>query len=52
MINESPFQNAIQVINPGQADFPRKLYRDRVTPLVGKWPTVFQTEDILIKEIP
>jgi hypothetical protein len=52
MINESPFQNAIQVVNPGQADFPRKLYRDQVTPLVGKWPTGFQTEDILIKEIP
>jgi hypothetical protein len=52
MISESPFQNAIQVINPGQADFPRKFYRDQVTPLIEKWPTVFQTEDILIKEIP
>jgi hypothetical protein len=52
MVSESPFQNAIQVINPGQADFPRELCRDQVTPLVEKWPTAFQTEDVLIKEIP
>jgi hypothetical protein len=49
---ESPFQNAIQIINPGQADIPRKFYRDRLTAQVEQWPTVFQTEDILIKEIP
>jgi hypothetical protein len=52
MISQSPFDNAIQVVNPGQADIPRRFYRDLVTPLVKKWPTVFQTEDILIKEIP
>jgi len=52
VISESPYHNAIQVVNPGQADIPRGFYRDLVTPLVEKWPTVFQTEDILIKEIP
>ena len=52
VVAESPFQNAIQVVNPGQADFPRDFYRERLTPQVKQWPTVFQTEDILIKEIP
>jgi hypothetical protein len=52
MASESPFQNAVQVVNPGQAGIPRDFYRDRMTPLVEKWPTVFQTEDILIEQIP
>ena len=29
MASESPFQNAVQVVNPGQAGIPRVLYRDR-----------------------
>ena len=52
MASESPFQNAVQVVNPGQAGNPREFYHDRMTPLVEKWPTAFQTEDILIKQIP
>ena len=52
MASESPFQNAVQVVNPGQAGIPREFYHDRMTPLVEKWPTAFQTEDILIKQIP
>ena len=52
MVSESPFHNAIQVINPGQADFPRVFYRESLTPQVESWPTEFQTEDILIKDIP
>jgi len=52
MVSESPFENAIQVVNPGQADFPREFYREHLTPQVAAWPTVLQTDDILIKEIP
>jgi len=52
LLNESPFQNAIQIVNPGQTDIPRKRYVDALTPQVEGWPTVFQTEDILIKAIP
>jgi hypothetical protein len=51
-LNESPFQNAIQIVNPGQTDIPRKRYVDALTPQVEGWPTVFQAEDILIKAIP
>ena len=52
LLSESPFQNAIQIVNPGQTDIPRKLYQEALTPLVESWPTVFQTEDVLIKVIP
>jgi hypothetical protein len=52
MLSESPFHNAIQIVNPGQAGIPRIYYQSQLTPLVAAWPTVFQTDDILIKEIP
>ena len=52
MLSESPFMLAIQVVNPGQAATPREIYRDKLTSQVGQWPTVLQTEDILIKQIP
>ena len=52
IISESPFHNAIQVVNPGQTDMPRLLAKSFVTPLVTAWPTDYETEDIIIKEIP
>jgi hypothetical protein len=52
MISESPFQNAIQVVNPGQAGIPRASYSGQLTPQVENWPTILQTQDILIKDIP
>ena len=52
MISDSPFQNAIQIVNPGQTGIPRVLARDALTPTVDKWPTAFATDDLIIKEIP
>ena len=52
MLSESPFHNAIQVVNPGQAGTPRDFYSGHLMPQVEKWPTILQTEDILIKDIP
>ncbi|HTV76081.1 MAG TPA: hypothetical protein VMD57_03710, partial [Candidatus Baltobacteraceae bacterium] len=52
MISESPFQNAIEVVNPGQAGTPREFYSEQLTAQVENWPTVLQTGDILIKDIP
>ena len=52
IISEAPFQNAVQIINPGQTGIPRLLAKDYMTPLVEKWPTVYATEDIIIKAIP
>ena len=52
IISESPFQNAIEVINPGQTGIPRVLAISSVTPLVETWPTTYATEDLVIKGIP
>jgi hypothetical protein len=52
MLSESPFHNAIQVVNPGQAGTPREFYGALLTPQVEQWPTILQTPDILIKDIP
>lgn len=52
VISQSPYQNAIQIVNPGQTGIPRQMARDFVTPVVDKWPTVYASEDIIIKEIP
>lgn len=52
IISQSPFQNAIQVVNPGETDIPRVMAKSFVTPLVEKWPTAYATDDIIIKEIP
>jgi len=30
----------------------REVYRDYLTPQVENWPTILQTDDILIKDIP
>lgn len=52
VISESPFQDAMQRVTPGQANRQRELWRDHLTPAVESWPTVFQSDDLLIKDIP
>jgi hypothetical protein len=52
ILSQSPFQNAVQIINPGQTGMPRGMARDSVTPRTANWPTVFANDDIIIKEIP
>jgi hypothetical protein len=52
IISESPFQNAIQVINPGQAGIARVMAKSYLTPLVENWPTIYTSDDIIIKGIP
>lgn len=52
MISDSPLLVAVQQVNPGESKFHRQSYREFMTPLVNDWPTLRQTEDILIKEIP
>jgi hypothetical protein len=52
MVSESPFQNAVRVVNPGQTTTPREGYRQHLTPMAEAWPTTLQTDDLLIKEIP
>ncbi len=52
MISESPVLTATQQVNPGGSQLTRKTYRPLVTPQVQGWPTIVQSEDILIKQIP
>ena len=52
ILSESPYQNAIQIVNPGQTGIRRIFAKDFISPRVEKWPTVYETEDIVIKEIP
>ena len=52
IVSESPFENAIQVVNPGQTEIPRELAKSHLTPLVESWHTDYESDDIIIKEIP
>jgi len=52
LVASSPFQMAVQIVNPGQAGTPREGYLEKLIPQVEHWPTLLQTDDILIKEIP
>lgn len=52
MISESPLLNAIQVTNPGDVDRKRELYQANRTLIVDNWPVLYQTEDVVVQEIP
>jgi hypothetical protein len=51
MINESPLLTALEGVNPG-LHIRRASYRVALTPTAEHWPTAFQNDDILIKDIP
>jgi hypothetical protein len=52
MISESPLLHAIQATNPGQSNRKRESYENQRTAIVENWPVLYQTEDIIIQEIP
>ena len=52
IVSDSPFQTAIQAVNPGQTGVRRGMAKDCVTPLLENWPTVLATDDVIIKDIP
>jgi len=51
LLSESPLQFAAQAINP-DAKRQRFTYPASISPKIDAWPVVYQSEDILIKEIP
>jgi len=51
MLNGSPLLAALEGVNPG-VHVRRRSYREALTPTAEHWPTVFQNDDILIKDIP
>ncbi|HLX69289.1 MAG TPA: glycosyltransferase family 39 protein [Verrucomicrobiae bacterium] len=52
MIGSSPLLAALEQVNPGSADVRRRSYREALTPTAEGWPTIFQSDDLLIKTIP
>jgi hypothetical protein len=52
MISASPLLMALEQVNPGSADLRRHSYRQELTPTAESWPTIYQSDDILIKAIP
>ena len=52
MISESPLLHAVQVTNPGDSNRKREIYQNKRTMFVEHWPIVYQTEDIIVQDIP
>ncbi len=50
LLSESPVRFAVQASNPGSKRA-RLFYPSGIKEMVKHWPTVFDTEDILIKDI-
>lgn len=51
LMSESPTQFAAVAVNPGSTR-KRAFYPRSISPAVDAWPVIYQSEDILIKEIP
>jgi hypothetical protein len=51
LLSESPVWWAVRAVNPG-SQRKRILYPPTISPTVDAWPIVYQSEDILIKQIP
>jgi hypothetical protein len=51
LISESPAWFAAMAVNPG-SKIKRDLYPATISPTVDRWPVVYRSEDILIKDIP
>jgi hypothetical protein len=51
LISESPVRFAVVAGNPGSRR-KRFYYPETISPAVDAWPTLYRSEDLLIKEIP
>jgi hypothetical protein len=51
LISESPVRFAVEAANPGSKR-QRRFYPKSISKSVDDWPVVYQSEDLLIKEIP
>lgn len=52
IVSDSPLLHALQLTNPGSRSLKRILWQDFMTEKSRTWPTIFQNEDIMIKELP
>jgi len=52
MLSESPLLLAFEQVNPGDSKLQRQTYQASLTAVATNWPTIYQDNDILIKDIP
>lgn len=52
LVSDSPLLTALQVTNPGNANYQRRTYERALTEQSRGWHTVYQDADLLIKELP
>jgi hypothetical protein len=52
LVSESPLLSAIQHSTSARPSTDRKSYVSAATPIIDRWRTILQTDDILIKELP
>jgi hypothetical protein len=50
--SESPLLHAVQVTNPGSANLQRLTWHNLILEKAKSWPTLFESEDLIIKQIP
>lgn len=51
VVSESPLLHALQVTNPGSAALKRITWKTLIPDKATLWPTLYQSEDLIIKEI-
>ena len=52
LFRESPLLAALQQNNPGNESYQRKTYDDALTESARQWTTLYEDEDMAIKELP
>lgn len=52
LFRESPLLAALKQNNPGNEDYKRKTYDHALTDSTSRWPTLYQDEDMAIKQLP
>ena len=52
LFRESPLLAALQQNNPGNESYQRKTYEDALTESARQWTTLYEDEDMAIKELP
>jgi len=51
LVSESSVRFAVEASNPGSKR-QRRFYPETISPTVDSWPTVYRSQDLLIKDIP
>lgn len=52
LFRESPLLAALKMNNPGNEGYQRQTYESALTETAWKWPTIYEDDDMAIKELP